>query len=81
MDDGQNYSRRAINTGSVGKPKEGTPKGCYDILTIKDFSNIKIAESITVEFIRLDYNIEKAARAVEGSPYPMNMLTCFGKVY
>lgn len=66
----ENQFRHAINIGSVGKPKDGTPKGCYVIITINDFSSNKVAESINVEFIRFEYDVEKAAKAVEDSPLP-----------
>lgn len=64
------HYRHAINIGSVGKPKDGDPRGCYVMLTIKEDSSILDKESIHVEFIRFEYDIEKAARAVEESPLP-----------
>jgi predicted phosphodiesterase len=60
----------AINIGSVGKPKDNNPKGCYVMLTIDANSSITNKESIQVEFVRFDYDIEKAAKAVECSPLP-----------
>jgi len=68
--DGQDHFRHAINIGSVGKPKDGNSKGGYLILTINDHSSILDKESITAEFIRFDYDVEKAAKAVEDSPLP-----------
>ena len=68
--DGQNHYRHAINIGSVGKPKDDNPQGGYVMLYIKDNSSILDKDSITVEFIRFDYDIEKAAKAVEESPLP-----------
>lgn len=70
INENNNHFRHAINIGSVGKPKDGNPKGGYVILTIDPFSDTKIAESIGVEFIRFEYDVEKAARAVEESPLP-----------
>jgi putative phosphoesterase len=70
IDENKNHFRHAINIGSVGKPKDGDPSGGYVILTISDFSNTKVAESIEVDFIRFEYDIEKAAKAVENSPLP-----------
>lgn len=70
MEENKNHFRHAINIGSVGKPKDGSPKGCYVVLTINDFSNTIVSESIDVEFVRFDYDIEKAAKAVEDSPLP-----------
>jgi hypothetical protein len=54
----------------VGKPKDNNPKGCYVILTIHPNSSISNKEAITAEFIRFDYDVEKAAKAVEESPLP-----------
>lgn len=62
--------RHAINIGSVGKPKDGDPRGCYVMLYINDNSSILHPESIQVEFIRFEYDVEKAAKAVEDSPLP-----------
>lgn len=68
--DGQNRIRHAINIGSVGKPKDENSKGCYVMLTINEDSSISKRDSIQVEFCRFDYDIEKAAKAVEDSPLP-----------
>ena len=67
---GQNHFRHAVNIGSVGKPKDGNPQGCYVMLTINDISSVFDKDSIKVEFIRFDYDFEKAAKAVEESPLP-----------
>jgi putative phosphoesterase len=64
------HYRHAINIGSVGKPKDGDPRGCYVLLHINDNSSVRDKDSIHVEFIRFPYDIEKAARAVENSPLP-----------
>lgn len=68
--EGQNHFRHAINIGSVGKPKDSNPQGGYVMLTIKDNSSILDKDSIQVEFIRFNYDIEAAARAVEESILP-----------
>ena len=67
-DNGQYY--HAINIGSVGKPKDKDPRGGYVLLHINSDSSVKDKDSIQVEFIRFDYDIEKAAKAVEDSPLP-----------
>jgi predicted phosphodiesterase len=64
------HYRHAINIGSVGKPKDGNPQGGYVLLHINDHSSVLDKDSIRVEFIRFDYDIEKAAKAVEDSPLP-----------
>ena len=68
--DGENYFRHLINLGSVGKPKDGDPRGCYVLLEIDEKSSVLNAQSIKVEFIRFKYDVEKAAKAVENSPLP-----------
>lgn len=77
----QNHFRHAINTGSVGKPKDNNPKGCYVMLTIHDYSSILDKDSIGVEFIRFDYDIEKAAKAVENSPLSNEYADMLRKAY
>lgn len=73
--------RHAINIGSVGKPKDGNPQGCYVMLNIHGNSSIQDKESIEVGFIRFDYDIEKAAKAVEESPLPNEYATMLRKGY
>jgi predicted phosphodiesterase len=68
--DGRSHYRHAINIGSVGKPKDGNPQGGYVLLHINDHSSIGDKDSILVEFIRFDYDIETAAKAVEDSRLP-----------
>lgn len=67
---GSDHFRHAVNIGSVGKPKDKDPRGGYVILTISPDSTLENKNSIQVEFIRFDYDIEKAAKAVEESPLP-----------
>jgi putative phosphoesterase len=62
--------RHAVNIGSVGKPKDGDPRGGYVLLHIDENSSMLNRESVQVEFIRFDYDIEKAAKAVEESALP-----------
>ncbi len=62
--------RHAINIGSVGKPKDGDPRGGYVILTVDERASILQKDSIQVDFIRFVYDVEKAAYAIEGSVLP-----------
>jgi putative phosphoesterase len=62
--------RHAINIGSVGKPKDNDPRGCYAMLTINETSSIMDKDSVKVDFIRFTYDVEKAAKAIEDSPLP-----------
>lgn len=67
---GVDHFRHAVNIGSVGKPKDGDPRGGYVLLHIADHSSITDKDSIRVEFIRFAYDVEKAATAVEDSRLP-----------
>lgn len=68
--DGADHYRHAINIGSVGKPKDGNPQGGYVMLSINDNSSITDQSSIQVEFLRFEYDVERAAKGVEDSPLP-----------
>ena len=52
-----------VNTGSVGRPKDGDPRACYVLLTV-DGSGMR------VEFVRVAYDVEEAARAIRESELP-----------
>jgi hypothetical protein len=54
----------------MGKPKDGNPQGCYVILTINAESSKTNKDAVQVDFIRFDYDVEKAAKAVEESSLP-----------
>ncbi|HEX6913664.1 MAG TPA: metallophosphoesterase family protein [Chitinophagaceae bacterium] len=62
--------RHAINTGSVGKPKDGDPRGCYVILSLNADIDLSDPGSVQVQFVRFNYDIEKAAAAIKNSPLP-----------
>ncbi|MBK7958558.1 MAG: metallophosphoesterase family protein [Bacteroidetes bacterium] len=79
--EGRTAYRHAVNIGSVGKPKDGDPRGSYVIITLREDSNIFNRESIQVEFIRFDYDIEKAAQAVEESVLPNAYADMLRKAY
>jgi predicted phosphodiesterase len=52
-----------VNTGSVGRPKDGDPRACYVLLTTE-------GSAIRVEFCRVAYDIDEAARAIRESELP-----------
>lgn len=52
-----------INTGSVGRPKDGDPRACYVSLAM-DGSGAR------VEFVRVAYDVEEAARAIHENGLP-----------
>lgn len=78
---GENYFRHAINIGSVGKPKDNNPKGCYVLLTINTDCSVTYKDALKIEFIRFEYDVEKAAKAVEDSPLPNEFADMLRKGY
>jgi len=52
-----------VNAGSVGRPKDGDPQACYVLLTVG-------GAGVRVEFIRVAYDIEEAARVIIASDLP-----------
>lgn len=75
------HFRHAINIGSVGKPKDGNPQGGYVMLAIDADSSITNKDAVQVDFIRFDYDVEKAAKAVEDSPLPNDYAEMLRKGY
>lgn len=75
------HFRHAINVGSVGKPKDGDTRGCYAMLNIDEHSSVLNSDSVEVAFIRFEYDVEKAARAVENSPLPKKYADMLRKAY
>jgi len=55
--------RHVVNDGSVGKPKDGDPRACYAILEAT-------GRDLGVTFVRVAYDIERTARAIEASDMP-----------
>ena len=52
-----------INTGSVGRPKDGDSRACYVLVSVE-------ASGARVEFVRVSYDVEEAARAILTSELP-----------
>jgi predicted phosphodiesterase len=67
---GKTAYRHAVNIGSIGKPKDGDPRACYVMVTLNENSSKFDRDSIKIDFIRVEYDIEKAAKAVEDSVLP-----------
>lgn len=52
-----------VNTGSVGRPKDGDWRAGYVLLTIGD-------GPVAVEFVRVEYDLERAMRGIRESELP-----------
>ncbi|QQR85375.1 MAG: metallophosphoesterase family protein [Flavobacteriales bacterium] len=62
--DGRTAYRHAINIGSVGKPKDSDPRACYVELDIPSHLSVLDPDALGVSFIRVPYDVEKAATGV-----------------
>ena len=52
-----------VNTGSVGRPKDGDPRAGYVALTLGEGAP-------AVEFVRVEYEVERAMRGIRSSTLP-----------
>jgi predicted phosphodiesterase len=52
-----------VNTGSVGRPKDGDPRAGYVLLVVNE-------SGVAVEFERVEYDLEEAARGILASELP-----------
>ena len=77
----ETYFKHTINIGSVGKPKDGDNRACYIILEITPETSMAKPESLKVEFIRIPYDFENTAKAVEESPLPNEYAEMLLKAY
>jgi predicted phosphodiesterase len=55
--------RHFLNTGSVGRPKDGDWRAGYVLVTMGD-------DSVHIEFVRVDYDLARATAAIRGSDLP-----------
>ena len=81
LPDDNTHFRHAVNIGSVGKPKDNNPQGCYVMLHINENSSTADGDAVSVEFIRFAYDVEKAAKAIEDSPLPNEYADMLRKGY
>jgi hypothetical protein len=54
----------------VGKPKDGDPRACWTLLELTDAPAAADPGAIRVTFRRVEYDVERAARAIEASELP-----------
>ena len=52
-----------VNTGSVGRPKDGDPRAGYVLLDVDE-------SRVDVEFVRVEYDVERTAREIIESGLP-----------
>jgi len=60
--------RHLVNTGSVGKPKHGSPEATYALIEITN-------TGISVQIIAVPYDFESAALAIEATELPHEYAT------
>ena len=52
-----------VNTGSVGKPKDGDPRACYVLIEAGE-------DGFSVEFVRVEYDLYRATEGIRESELP-----------
>ncbi|MGH7447030.1 MAG: metallophosphoesterase family protein [Longimicrobiales bacterium] len=52
-----------VNTGSVGRPKDGDPRAGYAVVEMT-------ADGVAVEFVRVEYDVELAMSGIRSSDLP-----------
>ncbi|MEP7000231.1 MAG: metallophosphoesterase family protein [bacterium] len=52
-----------VNTGSVGRPKDGDPRAGYVIVDVAE-------REVDVEFVRIPYDVDEAVRGIRASTLP-----------
>jgi predicted phosphodiesterase len=53
-----------VNTGSVGRPKDGDPRAGYVLL------DVGVDQAVHAEFVRVPYDVERACEAIVQSTLP-----------
>ncbi|QNH60920.1 metallophosphoesterase family protein [Hymenobacter sediminicola] len=78
---GETRYRHALNIGSVGKPKDGDPRAAYQLLHLDENTRLTNPRSIRSELVRVAYDVEKAAQAIEFSTLPDEYADMLRKAY
>ncbi|GAB2960513.1 metallophosphoesterase family protein [Hymenobacter coalescens] len=79
--EGETRYRHALNIGSVGKPKDGDPRAAYLLLHLDQNTQLTDPQSVRSELVRVAYDVEQAAQAVEASPLPDEYADMLRKAY
>ncbi len=54
---------RFVNTGSVGKPKDGDPRSCYVLVETGE-------DGFSVEYVRIEYELDRTMEGIRESELP-----------
>jgi diadenosine tetraphosphatase ApaH/serine/threonine PP2A family protein phosphatase len=57
-----------VNTGSVGRPKDGDWRAGYVVVSLGE-------GDAGVEFVRVEYDVKKAADAIRATDLPLDFAT------
>lgn len=79
--EGETCYRHALNIGSVGKPKDGDARAAYLLLHLDQNTTLTDADSVRSELVRVAYDVEQSAQAVEASPLPNEYADMLRKAY
>ena len=66
---------------SIGKPKDSDPRAAYQLLHLDENTRLTVPQTIRSELVRVVYDVEKAAQAIELSPLPDEYADMLRKAY
>ena len=78
---GETRYRHALNIGSVGKPRDGDPRAAYQLLRPDGHTTLTDPASVRSGLVRVPFDAEKTALAVEVSPLPNEYADMLRKAY
>lgn len=64
--------RTLVNTGSVGRPKDGDPRGSYALVDLAHLADVADG-GIEVRFPRVSYDLERAVAAIDAAGLPAEL--------
>ncbi|MGN6541516.1 MAG: metallophosphoesterase family protein [Ginsengibacter sp.] len=67
--EGETIYKHAINPGAIGKTNDGDWRSSYAIITFHPEKDLhKEKEAVQVDFYRLEYDLDRAVKAIQNSP-------------
>jgi predicted phosphodiesterase len=77
----ETHFRHVLHIGSVGKPQDGDPRAAYQLLYLDENTRLTNPHGVRAEVVRVAYDVELAAQAIEISPFPDEYADRLRKAY
>ena len=65
----------------MGKPRDSNPRAAYQLLHLDENTRLTDPQSVRSELVRVAYDVELAAQAIEASPLPDEYAHMLRKAY